>query len=143
MSKFLQILKKRPQYKECIKLFWELLDYELKYNVPYDDQLFLFMVPTVLKKRPAGAVIDLLTDKELMRLIMMPVEMQVGVDARLNVNKEKQKLALSNCATCNKVEEAMQQFKSCPRCDSVFYIVLENARRRTGKSIKRCAAVAD
>ena len=128
------------RYKECISLYRELLDYELKHDVPYDDQLFLFMVPTVLKKRPTRAVIDSLTDKELMRLIMMPVEMQGGVDARLNVDKEKQKLALSNCATCNKVEEAIRQFKSCPRCDSVFYCSRECQKKDWKNHKKLCSS---
>jgi hypothetical protein len=121
------------RYKECIALYRELLDCELKYDIPYEEQLFLFMVPSVLKKRPTRAVIDSLTDEELMRLIMKPVEMKGGINASLNVDGEKRKLALSTCATCNKVEDAMRQFKSCPRCDSVVYCSRDCQKRHWKK----------
>jgi len=126
------------RYEECMALYREMMHYELKYDIPYEEQLFLFMVPTVLKKRPTRAVIDSLTDKELMRLIMKPVEMEGGINARLNVDGEKQKVALSNCAMCNKVEDAMRQFKSCPRCDSAVYCSRECQKRDWKKHKKVC-----
>ena len=105
-------------YDENIPIFGRQADYELRYNLGFEQQEYLFLVEAVLgKKNPTAKYLKRLSDTDIKSMIMAPVKMgQQGIDS-----KEKQRVALNTCGNCGIEEKALRQFPGCSGCKKVHY----------------------
>lgn len=122
----LMLLTKR--YEECVAIYRRLFQYEVDYNVSFEEQQYLSRITAILNKTPSKAMILSLTDDEIMRIVLAPApeNNNTGGDADAEKKKKKEederaKLALQTCACCKLKATTMDQFKKCPRCTGTFY----------------------
>jgi hypothetical protein len=129
------------RYDQCVMLYRELMSHELKYNLTFDQQMYLFMVAVILKKKPTATVVDSLTDAEVMRMVKAPMELEACTSL---ADRQKRKTALHSCAAnnCKRVEDAMAQFKPCPRCKTAFYCGKACQKDDWKKHKKICASLS-
>ncbi len=60
------------RYDVCCCLYKELCSYELKYKLPYEQQMYLFMIQRTLRLKATAAVLQRLTQPQLMKIVMAP-----------------------------------------------------------------------
>lgn len=113
------LLFQTKKYDGCVALFRDLAEYELKYNVSYEDQCFLFMIEQVLKRKATASSLKKLTDKDVMKMVVAPVEL-LG-PGFISEAEDAKRVALNLCGNCGLSESALGQFKRCQQCRSVFY----------------------
>jgi hypothetical protein len=128
------------RFDACLPLYRSLLNYELKYNLTYEEQNFLFMTVAILGKAPTPTTLRSLSDDEVMRMVLAPLRHEGSVEGVLEVEKTKQRVALQNCSGCGRSESAMGEFKTCTRCESVFYCCRECQRKDWKAHKKTCNA---
>jgi hypothetical protein len=108
------------RYEECYGLFRKLAAYELKYEIAFDHQSYLFMLVIILKKKPTAAVLKSLTDTEIHKIVVAPLNCKGGGDP-LESKQATQKTALQTCAKCGRKENYISQFKKCTQCKVTYY----------------------
>lgn len=107
------------QYDKNIPIFRRQVDYELRYNLGFEQQEYLFLTEAVLgKKNPTAKYLKRLSDANIMSMIMAPVKMarEQGIGS-----KEKQRVALNTCGNCGMEEKALAQFPGCSVCKKTYY----------------------
>mmetsp|Transcript_41214 Transcript_41214/g.44747 ORF Transcript_41214/g.44747 Transcript_41214/m.44747 type:complete len:391 (-) Transcript_41214:1203-2375(-) len=111
----------QERYEEdCIGIYRELLDYEFKRNLTFEEQEYLFMIPCMLHKKPTAKLLKKLTDNEIMKLVLAPLQLNNGqIPSHMFSNQEEVRLKF--CANCQVEERALRQHKACTRCKATFY----------------------
>jgi radical SAM protein with 4Fe4S-binding SPASM domain len=111
----------QKKYKEyCVDAFRELLDYEFKRNLKFDEQEYLFLVQWILKKIPTAKVLKKLTDEEIMKCVLAPLKFSNGQLPQHMLSNQKQ-VKLQVCANRQLEERALRQHKACTRCKTTYY----------------------
>jgi hypothetical protein len=130
------------RFDACVPLHRKLIDYELKYNLDFEAQNYLFMTVCILSKPPTAATLRSLSDDEVMKMVVAPLlHHGGGVEGVLGVEEAKQRVMLQNCAGCGRSEKTMAEFKTCTRCGSAFYCGRE-CQRKDWKVHKKTCNVA-
>mgnify|MGYP000104590341 CR=1 FL=1 len=108
----------QKKYNENVKLYRDLMDYELTQNIPLDNQMYLKMVPISLNKKPSIHVVESLTDDEIMKMVLAPLTRGIPKDFA----EGKARVTLQTCENCSTTEESLtKQYKVCERCEIVYY----------------------
>ena len=98
-----------------------LAAHELARGFGFKQSTYLYLVATVLKKSPTGAVLSTLTDAEVMEMVQAPLR-YLGTDGcEESLRKARGRVQLRRCACCAKQEDAVRTFDMCRRCNGVFY----------------------
>jgi len=131
------------RYDECMGICRDLLSFELRRNLTAHEQQWLFMVEVILKKKPTAKVLKSLTDTEIMKIVMAPLEHPKGVSPLAHeAAANRQRTILHPCSKCNRIEEAIDVFKKCQRCKAVYYCSKDCQKSDWKKHKKKCAAYA-
>lgn len=131
------------QYNKCVDLCRIQMDIELRNKLRWKDGASLTAMVFILNKKPTAAVINSLTDKEIIKMVMIQAQWEGTIEASLEREEGKKNTALWTCAHCDKVEEAMMQFKACPQCQSVRYCGEDCQKRAWKKHKKNCIASSE
>ena len=123
------------RYSQCGKLFRTLAHYELKYKKNFDEQNYLFMLYAVLKKRPTAAILDSLTEAEVQKIVLAPLDLP-GSEHLHVTDQARKNVSLQKCACCMKKEEAIATFSKCSKCKCTWYCGVE-CQRQDWKGHKR------
>mmetsp|Transcript_34974 Transcript_34974/g.71362 ORF Transcript_34974/g.71362 Transcript_34974/m.71362 type:complete len:367 (-) Transcript_34974:105-1205(-) len=126
------------RYLECVPLYRDLADYELRYRVTFERQNYLFMVVHCLNKRPIEATLLALTEDEILLMVKAPLSLG-SADRVLDVEKRKQRVSLQTCAVCAKKEVALDVFKKCQRCRTTYYCGKECQKKDWKAHKKTCS----
>lgn len=65
----------KKEHRMCIGIYRKLLAHELKYEYDFEAQNFLFMIQMIINKEPSKLVLDALSDRDIMKLVMAPLTM--------------------------------------------------------------------
>jgi hypothetical protein len=110
--------------KECVPYLRKLMEYELRNNMDFDHQEYLFLL-TWINLQPTPACVRNLTRNQIMKLLnkMAEVEKSSAMSKMFTVEKQnlQKRVALMKCAECGSTESAIGDYKSCSRCEKVFY----------------------
>mmetsp|Transcript_13333 Transcript_13333/g.15535 ORF Transcript_13333/g.15535 Transcript_13333/m.15535 type:complete len:395 (+) Transcript_13333:123-1307(+) len=107
--------------KECIPLFRSLCSYELQYNLRSDEQNWACLIETLLHKTPNKRNLQRLTNAEILRALNIMNKVRKSEQGLAISNREKERVALNSCLKCGIEEESIGRFKSCARCQKIFY----------------------
>jgi len=116
--------RKQERLNEAAPYFRKLLEYELRNNMDFEHQEFLFLL-TWIDLQPSPETVRNLTRNQLMKLLHKLREMEKSSAMSEMMAAEQQNLhkrvALMNCAGCGSTESAIGDYKSCSRCEKIFY----------------------
>jgi hypothetical protein len=129
------------RYSQCGKLFRTLAHYELKYKKTFDEQNYLFMLTAVLEKRPTAAVLNSLTEAEVQKIVLAPLELP-GSEHVHSTDQSRKNVALHECACCTKKEEAIAAFSKCSKCKCTYYCGAECQTQDWKRHKKICPQLA-
>ena len=104
----------------CVPLFRTLAGYEADHNFTYDESQFLFMLSAVLDKAPTRAVLDRLTDAQVVRMVEAPHKSH-AVENEEERKEAANRVQLRACTTCHAQEPALRTFMPCARCRIAVY----------------------
>lgn len=129
------------RYDECVDLYRKFCEYEFKYKLSYEEQMYLFMVVEVLHKKISEANIRSLTDAEVKKMVMYPITIGHGT-RYLDIEGKKKLVALHDCANCARTEDSFNSFPICKQCRSVYYCGREcqNKHWKSHKTMCRASA---
>lgn len=129
------------RYRQCVELFREQAIHEAKYAFDYESSNYHFMVTAILGKEPTVKVIKQLSDTDVMRIVMAPLQHEQCRTANAQFEEgRKQLVQLKTCASCGRQEDAVRAFKVCARCDAVFYCGRECQKADWKAHKKTCKA---
>jgi len=109
------------RHEECISLFRQIAEYELKYNLAFEEQQFLFLTTSILNKKPTPTIVRSLSDGDVRKIVLALYQHSKSAQGAVLDQKAKQRVALMTCSGCGCCEDAIGSFKACARCESVFY----------------------
>lgn len=116
--------RKQERLSEAAPYFRKLLEYELRNNLDFEHQEFLFLLNWI-NLQPTPASVRNLTQNQIMKLLNKLGEMEKSSAMSEMIAAEQQNLqkrvALMKCAGCGTTESAIGDYKSCSRCEKVFY----------------------
>ena len=132
------------RYGQCVEIFREQALYEATNNFDWDSSEYHFMVTAVLGKPMTLREIKRLTDTEVMRIVMAPLEIEHAAAAQSAIENEQRRVVeLKTCAACGRQEDAVRAFKACARCDAAFYCGRECQKADWKSHKKACKAASN
>lgn len=105
---------------KCEPYFSDLLDYEVRHNIDFDNQNYLFMLLSI-NIDPTSKNVANLTKKQRIKILNIMLEMVNKEEGQQRRGKESRRVALKKCNGCGSVESAMDEYKACSRCREVCY----------------------
>lgn len=110
------------QTEANIPLLRDLCAHEVKYDMSFDEQNYLFMIEHYFPRMPP-TVSDVreLSSKKVMVVLERIASFSESEECQKSNDEEKKRTALLFCGHCNKQETALGEFKFCVRCSKVAY----------------------
>ena len=103
------------RHTECVALFRELAGHEARNGCGFEQSHYLFMLAAILGREPDAANLRGLSDAEVLQLVKAPLG--IGDGDGLEVEARKNGVVkLNSCGNCQRKEDAIGDFKLCPRC---------------------------
>ena len=131
------------RYNQCVELFREQALYEAKNDFDFDSSNYHFMLTPVLGKPSTLREIKRLTDTEVMRMVMAPLDDKFAAAYANEMDQQRRRVELKTCAACGRQEDAVRAFKACARCNAVFYCGRECQKADWKAHKKACKAASN
>ena len=111
---------KNKRLNNAVPFFRKLLEYEVRNNLDYEHQQFLFLLD-LIHLQPTPATVYNLTKTQILKLLNRLIELEKSKAAMQQKTDRQARVALMTCAGCSSTENAIGEYKSCCRCGKVFY----------------------
>lgn len=105
------------RFKDAVPVVRKMMEYEIKYNLDFDNQNTLFMLNMIGKEANAASM-KTLKDAEIITMLRKMGSSLFDEHTR----REQERVALMQCAAgCGQMESEIGEFKTCSRCQKAFY----------------------
>ena len=130
------LYRQMGQDEKCVPLFRKMLGYEIKYNMDYEQQNFLWMLE-LANIAPTAANVKKLSKINIMKIVNKLKQMENSQAGRACEEADRERVALKSCAACHATESAIGDFKSCGRCDNVVFYCNRSCQKQHWKVHKK------
>ena len=110
----------QDRLKESEPIIRKLLEFEVKKNLDFDNQNYLWVLTTI-GVVPSPENVFNLTKGQIRKLLQKFRDMQQSNIGQRETQEIQQRVALMQCSSCGVHEGSIGEFKACSRCSKIYY----------------------